>query len=58
MGDFLTKYRPKKLTVFAEMGDDQTDIAAQTLAEYGWNFSFFADLRGIERFMRVEVVGE
>lgn len=45
MGDFVAKYRPEKLTILAEMGDDQVSIATEALARYGWKFSFFADLR-------------
>ena len=52
---FVEKYEPKKLTILAEMGDDQTEIAREILSEYGWEFSFFIDLRGIERFMKIYV---
>ncbi|MDD2916713.1 MAG: peptide chain release factor N(5)-glutamine methyltransferase [Candidatus Gracilibacteria bacterium] len=52
---FVAKYTPKKLTILAEMGDDQTEIAGKILGKYGWEFSFFADLRGIERFMKIHI---
>lgn len=45
IGDFTEKYRPTKLTILAEMGEDQVDIATEVLAKHGWKFSFFADLR-------------
>lgn len=45
MEDFVEKHQPAKLTILAEMGDDQVDIATEVLAKYGWEFSFFADLR-------------
>jgi len=53
INSFIEKYTPKSLTILAEMGDDQKELATQVLREYGWNFEFFADLRGIERFIRV-----
>lgn len=43
--DFIKKYSPKTLSIIAEMGDDQTEIARKLLTIYGWEFSFFADLR-------------
>lgn len=43
--DFIQKYQPSRLTILTEMGDDQTGIATEVLAKYGWKFSFFADLR-------------
>lgn len=55
MNDFIKKYNPKSLTILAEMGDDQKSIATEILMEYGWEFSFFADLREIERFMKIEI---
>lgn len=51
--DFISKYTPQSLTILIEMGDDQQEIATQVLREYGWNFEFFADLRGIERFIKI-----
>lgn len=51
--DFISKYTPKSLTLLAEMGDDQKAIATQVLERHGWNFSFFSDLRGIERFIKI-----
>lgn len=51
--EFLSKYTPKSLTLLTEMGDDQKELATQVLESYGWNFSFFADLRGIERFIKI-----
>ncbi len=53
--DFISKYTPQSLTILIEMGDDQQEIATQVLREYGWNFEFFADLRGIERFIKIIV---
>lgn len=52
---FLEKYNPKKLTILAEMGDDQEAIATKVLTSYGWKFSFFPDAFGIRRFMRIEI---
>lgn len=37
------------------MGEDQNDIATKVLTSHGWEFSFFADLRGIHRFMRIQI---
>lgn len=51
----MGKYNPEKLTILAEMGEDQNDIARKVLERHGWKFSFFADLLGVERFMRVGV---
>lgn len=52
---FIEIYQPASLTIIAEMGDDQTDIATRILTRYGWTFSFFSDLRGIERFMKITI---
>ncbi|MDD5197371.1 MAG: peptide chain release factor N(5)-glutamine methyltransferase [Candidatus Gracilibacteria bacterium] len=52
---FLEKYHPEKLTLLAEMGDDQETFATKILAEYGWKFSFFADCFGIRRFMKIRI---
>ncbi len=54
--DFIKKYSPKTLSIIAEMGDDQTEIARKILSAYGWEFSFFADLRWIERFMKIKII--
>jgi len=51
--DFISKYTPKSLTILAEMGDDQKELATQILERYGWSFEFFADLRGIDRFIKI-----
>lgn len=51
--DFISEYTPKSFTLIAEMGDDQKELATQVLESYGWNFEFFADLRGIERFIKI-----
>ncbi|MFA6091050.1 MAG: HemK/PrmC family methyltransferase [Candidatus Gracilibacteria bacterium] len=53
---FVEIYQPKTLTILAEMGDDQTNIAQEILTKHGWKFSFFSDLRGIERFMRIQIL--
>lgn len=45
MDDFVQKYNPASLTVFAEMGEDQTLLATDILSRHGWQFSFFSDLR-------------
>lgn len=45
INDFIEKYQPKTLIILAEMGDDQNDIAIETLTEHEWRFSFFSDLR-------------
>ncbi len=52
---FIEKYTPSNLTILAEMGEDQKDIATHILKSYGWEFSFFQDLRAIERFMRIKI---
>jgi len=62
---FIEKYTPRKLTILAEMGDDQEAIATKILESLapmirgdqgGLKFSFFADCFGIRRFIRIEVV--
>lgn len=42
--------RPKKCHVVIEFWLWQRDIAETVFQKYGWEYSFFADLRGIERF--------
>ena len=52
---FLERYHPEKLTILAEMGDDQEITATEVLSMYGWRFSFFPDCFGIRRFMRIDI---
>jgi methylase of polypeptide subunit release factors len=52
---FIQKYKPLSLLILAEMGEDQKDIADAVMSTYGWKYSFFHDLLGIERFMKIQV---
>ncbi len=44
------KERPRKCHVVIEFGLWQRDIAETLFQKHGLEYSFFADLRGIERF--------
>lgn len=50
---FHWKYRPKNCHIIIEFWIWQRDTAETILQKYGWNYTFFADLRGIERFCHI-----
>ena len=54
--EYVAKYKPECLEVFAEFGYDQKDLADAILKKYGWKGEFFADLSGVERFVWIQTV--
>jgi release factor glutamine methyltransferase len=52
---FIQKYKPLSLLILAEMGEDQKEIADAVMSTYRWKYSFFHDLLGIERFMKIQI---
>lgn len=38
-----------------EFGFDQREIAREILKQYGWNYEFFPDFAGIERFCEIDL---
>ncbi len=47
--------KPKKCHVVIEFGLWQRDIAETVFQKHNFQYSFFADLRGIERFSEVRL---
>ncbi len=47
------KERPKHIHLVIEFGLWQRDIAETVFQTYNWEYTFFADLRGIERFAHI-----
>lgn len=42
-------------TLIIEFGFDQREIAEKIIVSYGWEYQFFADYAGIERFCEIEL---
>jgi len=47
--------RPKYCHILIEFGLWQRDIAETVLSQYPWEYTFFADLRDIERFCHIYI---
>jgi methylase of polypeptide subunit release factors len=46
-------YRTIRLLI--EFGFDQREIAEKVIASYGWEYEFFSDYAGVERFCEIEL---
>lgn len=53
LDECVKKRDPEKLQVIIEFGMWQRDIADEVLRPYDWDYSFFQDERGIERFAHI-----
>jgi methylase of polypeptide subunit release factors len=47
------KHRPKSCHIVIEFWLWQRDVAETILAQYPWKYTFFTDLRDIERFCHI-----
>ena len=58
-GAMLKKLLPEtEITMICEFGFDQRDVAENILKQYPhWQYTFFADYAGIERFVEVYIEG-
>lgn len=54
--ELLKNPKNKKILLLIEFGFDQRNIAEEIIKKYHWNYGFFADYGGIERFCEIECV--
>ena len=43
------------VSIIIEFGFDQREIAEKIIREYGWEYEFFADHAGVERFCEINI---
>jgi methylase of polypeptide subunit release factors len=49
----LSTFNFQRSILIIEFGFDQREIAEKLIASYGWEYEFFADYAGVERFCEI-----
>jgi methylase of polypeptide subunit release factors len=44
-----------EVRLIIEFGFDQREIAEEMIKSYGWEYEFFADYGGVERFCEIKI---
>jgi methylase of polypeptide subunit release factors len=51
----LSTFNFQRSILIIEFGFDQREIAEKVIASYGWEYEFFSDYAGVERFCEIEL---